>query len=488
MTSVEVRNAREHTRGPASTRSKGCIGCGSDVEVKGEICKRCDQRRKWDVRKLTTPVLSLSIISMVLAFLILVNRQEISDSFDIDLSQRTDIGYLLVLLTIVSGIVFIWERRTSLAVWDAYRPILPVLGMVLIPLPVAIVLMDPTSMVSFLVLFLMLPVIGVVFVFLRKELLHLGLVSMTLLAVGSILSLYGVLFSIKEMDLTGFLWFLSGKHVSVLGSALLFIGSYLAFRDASIVSKAMAPVLFYCISAVMFVFLIIFIESGQSDVLDLLMVFPLLLMIISAASYMVECVNDVGMQRSMEEIEESLKRARDLGKRRNYFYALQQIDRAMRANPVSGFGRVQGTPNVIFDLEGPHHTEDFIFEPDEYEISMNEKGKILSSQGKFQEAMKEYQELIKRNPDFLEGYINLSMVLSSAKGRRKEAVKHIDYLIASKEVYIERWIRPGMPIRYVFWMADALREYRTMIDQKADMLNQLAKEGDVWAYFSLARY
>ena len=104
------------------------------------------------------------------------------------------------------------------------------------------------------------------------------------------------------------------------------------------------------------------------------------------------------------------------------------------------------------------------------------------------EAAKEYQDVIKRNPDYLEAYVNLSMLLSSIPGRRKEAVKHIDFLIASKEVYIERWIRSGMPMRYVFWMADALREYRTLLDRKADMLAKLSRDGDVWAYFSLVRY
>ncbi|MGA1820331.1 MAG: hypothetical protein ACMUHU_04900, partial [Thermoplasmatota archaeon] len=274
MNPVESARVGPVKKVASSSRSKGCIGCGSKVEVAGNICKRCEKRKRWDVRKLTTPVLSLSILSITMAFLILVNRQEISDSFSIELSERSDIGYLLLILSLVSAIVLIWERRTSLAVWDAYRPILPVLGIVLLPLPVALVLMAPSSTVSFIVLFTMLPVIGVVFVILRKEFLYLGWLSVSLLAIGSILCLYGVLFSVKDMDLTGFIWFLSGKHVSVLGSVLLFGGTYLAFRDTSIVSKAMAPVLFYSISAVMFLFLVIFNQEGGTDVLNILLVVP----------------------------------------------------------------------------------------------------------------------------------------------------------------------------------------------------------------------
>jgi len=312
--------------------------------------------------------------------------------------------------------------------------------------------------------------------------------SVSFLVFGSIFTLYGVLFSVKGMDLTGFIWFLSGKHVSVMGSVFLFFGTYLAFKDTSIVSKAMAPVLFYSISAVMFLFLVIFDQEGGTDVLDILLVVPFILLIVTSGAYLVECINDMKMDKATSEIEESLARAGDLESKGRYFYALQQMDRAIRANPVSGFGRIQGTPNIIFELEGPHHSEDFIFEPDEYEISMNEKGKILSSQNKFTEAAKEYLDITKRNPEYLEAYVNLSMLLSSIPGRRKEAVKHIDYLIASKEVYIERWIRPGMPMRYVFWMADAIREYRTLLDRKSDMLAKLSRDGDVWAYFSLVRY
>lgn len=143
---------------------------------------------------------------------------------------------------------------------------------------------------------------------------------------------------------------------------------------------------------------------------------------------------------------------------------------------------------MIFRMEGPGLLEDFTFVPSEYEISLNEKAKILSSQGKFPEAAKEYQEAIKRDPDFIESHQNLAMLLSSIPGKKKEATKHLDYLLGSKGLYIDRWMRHGVPTRYVYWMADSVALYREMLYKKSDMLYRLSREGDVWAYYSLIRY
>ena len=103
-------------------------------------------------------------------------------------------------------------------------------------------------------------------------------------------------------------------------------------------------------------------------------------------------------------------------------------------------------------------------------------------------AAKEYQEAIKRNPEFIESYQNLAMLLSSIPGKKKEAGKNLDYLLGSKGMYVQRWMRYGVPTRYVYWMADSFALYKEMLRRKSDMLYRLSREGDIWAYYSLVRY
>ena len=222
--------------------------------------------------------------------------------------------------------------------------------------------------------------------------------------------------------------------------------------------------------------------------IDLMLLLPFLFLTSSTSSFMTEVVNDYRIEGWNSDMKESLGRAKDLEKRQKIFYALQQMDRAIRSNPVDGFGRDLEHANIIFSIEGRKDLEDFSFVASEYEISMNEKAKILSSQGKFTEAAREYQEAVKRNPDFIESYQNLAMLLSSIPGKKKEASKHLDYLLGSKGMYVERWMRYGVPTRYVYWMADSLEVYREMLKKKSDMLYRLSRDGDIWAYYSLVRY
>jgi tetratricopeptide (TPR) repeat protein len=483
-------NAPPASKVPSPPNKDQCMICGSNISGDSGTCEDCKKKRRWDISSLTTPLYTLAVMALSLSFLILINHEEILSTFEIDLKGREDVGYLFLILSILTAMIFSWQRRRALSSADAYRSVFPALAIMLIPIPIALLSLEPASIAALISTLVIFPVSLGVLYFFRKETKDMGLVPFALITTGSILVLFGMIFSLRDIELTGVMWFLSGKHVVVMGTFLLLIGSYISISKISIISKSIAPSIFFSLSTISFLVLV-FLGVGsneRSQILNLMMVIPFLLLMMSTGSFLAEIVNDLRVTNTNSEMEESLNRAVDLEKKKRIFYSLQQMDRAINSNPVNGFGRSADHANVIFTMEGPGILEDFTFTPSEYEISLNEKAKILSSQGRFPEAAKEYQEAIKRNPDFLESYQNLAMLLSSIPGKKKEGVKHIDYILGSKEMYLNRWMRHGVPTRYVYWMADSMVLYREMLHKKSDLLYRLSKEGDVWAYYSLVRY
>jgi hypothetical protein len=475
---------------PSPPETGSCLVCGTKMSAGSGICDKCNSKRRWEISRLTTPLYTLAIIALCICFLILVNSDEMLSSFQIDLSNRQDIGYLFLILSVLTGMVFSWQRRKALSMGEVYRSLLPILSIVMIPVPIVLLSLELTSIVTILSAVVIFPIAGIILILFRKEARDMGLSGFLFLAVGSILTLFGLMFSIKDIELTGFIWFLSGKHVVVLGVISLFIGGFATISKFSVVSKSAGVPIFYILAAVSFIILVFLSRgtTGGESIKDLLLVVPFILLVISTSSFLTETVNDLRIENINTSMKEALKRSEDLEKEKKIFYSLQQMDRAISSNPIDGFGRTAEHPSVIFTMEGPGLLEDFTFVPSEYEISLNEKGKILSSQGKFPEAAKEYQEAIKRSPEYLASYQNLAMLLSSIPGKKKEGVKHIDYILGSKEVYLKRWMRYGVPTRYVYWMADSMMLYRDMLHKKSDLLYRLSREGDVWAYYSLVRY
>jgi hypothetical protein len=476
------------TKVPKYQTSNKCMVCGIKKEGEETICSNCQGRRRWDASRLTVPLYIFSLLALSFSFLILVNNEEVLNSYDIDLDGRTRVGFLFVMLGIISTIALSWERRRSLSVIDTYKFILPLYVVIIIPAMIVMLGVDP---LSFIILLISIPTIlagCIIFFLFRKHIKFMGLVPMFFMGSGSFITLIGILFSIKGLELTGLIWFLSGKHVATLGIIILSISSYFAFSKTSVITRSNSSVNFFGIAVILLVCILVIRNGSKAEILDLLIVLPFMFLICSASSFMTEIINDRRVQKWNSDMRESLKRAEDLEKRKKIFYALQQMDRAIRSNPVDGFGRDPEHANIIFRIEGLSDLDDFSFTASEYEISLNEKAKILSSQGKFTEAVREYQESIKRNPDFIETYQNLAMLLSSIPGKKKEAGKHLDYLLGSKGMYVQRWMRYGVPTRYVYWMADSFALYREMLHKKSDMLYRLSREGDIWAYYSLARY
>ena len=138
-------------------------------------------------------------------------------------------------------------------------------------------------------------------------------------------------------------------------------------------------------------------------------------------------------------------------------------------------------------LKGSYCLEKITFSPDEYELGLNEKGKMLASQGRFQDAVKEFQEAIRRRPDYIESYMNLSMLLISIPGKRRESCKNIGYLLSYKDHYISCWLEDDLPYRRLRWISQNYIIYKRSLDLKSEILSEMGAKGDIWSYYSLIK-
>ncbi len=467
-----------------------CLSCGEDLDGEQKLCQRCQKLRVWDIGSIRTPLVFLSSLSMVFGFLVLIANDVVLDRFEIDLLQRADMGYLMLILSLISSTILLGTRRNSLQDLGAYKPILPFLILPLLPLPVILITTDPTNILFYLLLILIFSgSFTLIFPF-RKDLFSCGPLSMTLVLSGTIMVNGGFALSLHDVDLGNMLWFMSSYHLALVGMLIIPIGGYMAIESVSLILKTVATSLCFFISFSSLVLLSILHQTNSSynEVMKILISTIFSYFALSISFYISEVMNDLRMQNSKREIEEAFMRAEKLEERGKFFYALQQLDRAIKANPISGFGKTLEDANVIFQLEGADALFDFTFTSKEYEISLNEKAKILASQGKLAEAVKEYLEAIKRRPGYIESYLNVGMMLSSLPGKKKESNKYLNYLVASKSIYMERWLRRGIPWNYRFWMSDCFLTYRETLDRKSELLCKMGRDGDIWPYYSLVRY
>jgi len=467
-----------------------CIPCGKKEENGNPICRKCERIRKWDIGTLRTPLVLLSAMAVIIGFLLLVGYGMVLDVFQIDLEGRSDAGYFLLLLGLISVFLLMVSRRKAMAGSGPYKELLPMLAMSLAPFPFIVVALEPGDPLPYILLIFILSLCGSVFYFTRREILSFRLPSLSLIMLGSILIHAGAGLSIRNVDISNVVWFLSGYHIAFAGMLMLPLGGFLAVEKMSILSRNISTAILLSLS---FGWLMALVIIGQSipktgDMFHLSFSLFFTGMTLGLSSYLSEIKNDLKMETSRKDIIDSISRAGDLETKGKIFYALQQLDRAISTNPVDGLGRTRDDPNIIFELEGRRATQDLIFDPMEYEISLVEKAKILTSQGKLSEAVKLYMEAMRRRPGYIPAYQNLGMLLSSMPGRKREAEKYFNYLLAYKKTYLDRWLREGMPWDYRFWMTDCLILYKRSLEKKSELLARLSREGDTWSYYSLVRY
>ena len=286
------------------------------------------------------------------------------------------------------------------------------------------------------------------------------------------------------------IWFLSGSVILVMGVAIILISTIMIAKSLSLMQIESLPNVILFISTILVVIPIYIHGESSSDPSPIVLSSIILgfsLLVIASGIWIRKRAIDEEIRINNREIKFSLDKCEKLMNDGRNYYALQQLDRAIVLNPIDGLGRGRELDNIIMRLKGSYRLDKITFSPNEYELGLNEKGKMLASQGRFQDAVKEFQEAIRRRPDYIETYMNLSMLLISIPGKRRESCKNIGYLLSYKDHYISRWLEDDLPYRRLRWISQNYIIYQRSLDLKSEILSEMGAKGDIWSYYSLLK-
>lgn len=468
---------------------KRCIICGEESGEDRIVCAGCRGRGIGEVSFGMDSITSLIILLLLFSLLILSPVELVESEMTDELRSLGNIGLVMLFLSLLLSIFLLVDSRGVMIHKGSFSEwIAPVS----IPLFVTSLIVFTTGIFDPLV---MIPSLTSSLVFasliffkrggllnLKRHHLLLFVISLLIFSLGSIRSVSG-----ESGSLT--IWILTPPVITIIGFAAANFIWYLINRDHSITSRWVIPkiLLFAAFSTSLLSLLPFYTSVRQSETTDILSMFSLLLLSFTAVSTACSRWTDMVMSRHLRDLKKQLKRAENLLRDGNKFYSLQLIDKVIEGNPVDGLGTEGGTSNIIFRLEGKNSNGKLIHESGDYEVSFNEKGKLLSSQGKYPEASKQFLEATKRDSRYLESYKNLSAVLSAIPGKDIDASRNLEFLIASKEHYLRLWTDRPLPEFHIRWMEENLRLYEDALRSRIEILKSMTRDPNLMTYFSLDR-
>ena len=182
-----------------------------------------------------------------------------------------------------------------------------------------------------------------------------------------------------------------------------------------------------------------------------------------------------------------MEKAKNFYESEDYFYALQQIDLAIKNNPIWAFGRPPTSKSIYFMFEDEETLRKITHTPSDYAIAYYEKGKLYSSQGRLIEGIREYQKAMREDKDFLESYYGLWQLMQLVPDRANEGKKHLDYLISSKRILLRRLVERGLPSQIVLYLAIFMENYINSLQIKGMILQKVKRTTDIIPYFKMDR-
>jgi len=118
----------------------------------------------------------------------------------------------------------------------------------------------------------------------------------------------------------------------------------------------------------------------------------------------------------------------------------------------------------------------YIFNKGKYAESLFVEGLALLELGRYEEALKCYEELIKINPNYAEVWYAKGVVLRSL-GRNEDAIKCYDEAIKINPNYAEAWVGKGMALANLGRNEDALKCYDEAIKINPNYAQAWAHKG-----------
>jgi ABC-type transport system involved in multi-copper enzyme maturation permease subunit len=322
----------------------------------------------------------------------------------------------------------------------------------------------------------------------RREILSIRPLLLAITLTGVLLFEFGLSVSMGSITLPEGPWVIDGPILTLFGMGLYLISAFFIIRSSDLETIEGVPILLWILGSTL-VSAILYVESflgTRTTSLYLLLGNAMLLICTSLIAMASRRDVDRIMSRTETNISESILRGDRLISEGRPFYGLQQLDLALRMNPVDGFGKPKGSDNPLFRIEGSGHTSIYNFSASQNELALNEKGLIFCTQGRFSDAIRSYQEATKRDPDYLEPYWNLSTLLSTMPGKQTEGMRYTDYLIAAKTLYMRKWMKRMIQEDHGDWMGRCLDSYRRTLRRRSELLSQLSAKDDVWAYYRIA--
>jgi hypothetical protein len=464
-----------------------CPACGSvEIEEDGPYCSICSSRFARKDPVLFDTMVIISIIAVTTAFILLPKPFRGLQGLDIpSLDGSARILMLAALLPVFISIILKFKQIMSIHQWkNLVRTVIPI-----IIIGPAIPLFTGWDSAEGIVLTAIFFMIGLCIALIsRKEIIRTGPFLWALSLTSVLVFELGLSDSAGVISLPEGPWIMDGHFLALFG-IIGFLGvSFLIMRSSDLETIEGVPVLLWMIGTIM-VCLVLFIGTGIGRTS-----FSFLL----GNSMLILCTSTITMaaRRDMERV--IFRAEKDMGDfvsrgkehivQDRPFYGLQQLDLALRRNPCDGFGRPEGIDNPLFKIEGPAHTSIYNFSAKPNELALNEKGLTYCTQGRISDAMRSYQEAVRRDPDYLEPYWNLYTLLSTMPGKQVEGMRYADYMMAMKSLYVRKWMKRGIQQDHADWMLRCMDNYRSTLKMRAELLSRLSAKGDVWAYYKMTVY
>ncbi|MCK5773812.1 MAG: hypothetical protein KAH57_08480, partial [Thermoplasmata archaeon] len=469
---------------------RSCPRCKGQRGPLSVLCDECGSKIPLDHKiDLDSPFL-LACIGLIASFSILL-LDDASNLFSGNYQGSVkDLYYVLAIISFSIALSLLLLSRDQLFKKGFYKALVIIISPSLIIYSILLIFIYELSLASvFFSSILALFTIISIYIF-RSFLKKIRVKHMILLILGIFSVDLGFALSIFNIVNDHNFWFLSGGVILVVGIGMLLISTVLIGKDLSMVEVESIPNVILFISSILLV-IPIYIHGGNlNDPSPLLLssiILGFTLLIIASGIWIRKKVIDEEIRINTRDISFSIQKCDELIKEGHNYYALQQLDRAIMLNPIDGLGKGKDQDNIILRLKGSYRMDKITFSPDEYELGLNEKGKMLASQGRFQDAVKEFQEAIKRRPDYIDSYMNLSMLLISIPGKRRESCKNIGYLLSYKDHYISSWLEDDLPYRHLRWLSQNYMIYQRSLDRKSEILSEMGAKGDIWSYYSLVK-
>lgn len=464
-----------------------CIMCGSDSPGKA-MCGKCLSGYPRDDLGQINILFMIITFSLAASLLVTASSSILGSYYSDTMNRLSWLGPVLLILSVLGAGAIVFQARRMLFRREPLVYLAYIVGTLVTAASISY-LLNARPQPSGITLGVIILIIGIsVTAGTVYNIRKFSIAYMALPVLGFLPSFIGFTRVITgKPDIINY-WLLHNDALIIMGMSLTFLIILLSINGSSLWSRILMPTLIWTtgvlVSAVSIGALLI---VGPGPFIEISIYSGLLLVTAGMGSLISWRYLNYRMRRELNDVSKALIMAEEMYQSGKNYYALQHVDRALDLNPINGMGKDRRTDNIIFKVDRGRSLNGIIFEPGEYELAYNEKGKILTSQGKYPEAAKAYMEGVRRCPEYPESYINLAMLLYSTPGKKGEGAKYFNYYITSKGVFLKRWLKGDLTARYAEWMIENYGYFRRALNLKGKVLEKLGDEGDLLGYYSMMK-